>query len=423
MPENASRLAEIGSAGLEIYGGQISEEFLPELSGGKALKIYREMSSNDPMVGTVLFAIQMLIRQVDWTVKEASQDPADLQAAEFLRTCQYDMSHTWDELIVEVLSMLTYGFSLHETVYKRRAGMKTKVPSRYDDGRIGWHRLPIRGQTTIWQWEMDENAADLLGVWQQSPPTWKRVFIPSEKLLLFRPKGHKNNPEGCSILRTAYRPWYFKTRVENFEGIGLERDLVGLPVAKIPAYLLRSDASSEDKAVLAAFKRLVTQVRQNEQAGVIMPLEYDENGNERFKLELMSVNSRRLFDTSAIIQRYDQRIAMSALADFVLLGHEKAGSFALADSKTDVFGVALGAWLGAIQDVLNRQAVPRLFELNPEFNLDALPTFQHGDVESVDLTALSVFVTAMTGAGFEMTDLEDHLRRQAGMPLREADEQ
>jgi hypothetical protein len=60
------------------------------------------------------------------------------------------------------------------------------------------------------------------------------VFIPIEKMLLFRTTVQRNNPEGRSMLRTAYRPWRNKKRIEEIEGVGIERDLAGLPMARIP---------------------------------------------------------------------------------------------------------------------------------------------------------------------------------------------
>ena len=62
---------------------------------------------------------------------------------------------------------------------------------------------------------------------QLAPPSYKQVVIPMEKCLLFRTQTHKNNPEGRSILRNAYRSWYFKKRIEEIEGVGIERDLAG----------------------------------------------------------------------------------------------------------------------------------------------------------------------------------------------------
>ena len=115
-----------------------------------------------------------------------------------------DMKETWIDTISEILSFLTYGWSFHEIVYKRRMG-KTKdvrTRSKYSDGLIGWQKLPIRAQETLYQWEYD-NEDNLLGMTQMPPPDFGMFTIPMEKALLFRTKSRKNNPEGRSILRNA----------------------------------------------------------------------------------------------------------------------------------------------------------------------------------------------------------------------------
>lgn len=56
-----------------------------------------------------------------------------------------------------------------------------------------------------------------------------------------------------------------------------------------------------------------------------------------WKLELLSSGGDRQFDTNKTIDRYDTRIAMTVMADFVLLGHQQTGSFALSDNKTHIF--------------------------------------------------------------------------------------
>ena len=68
---------EIGRVGTKRYGGILYEEFLQELRGKNGVQIYREMSSNDDTVGSILFAIKMLIRQAEWSVMPASEDAAD----------------------------------------------------------------------------------------------------------------------------------------------------------------------------------------------------------------------------------------------------------------------------------------------------------------------------------------------------------
>jgi hypothetical protein len=136
----------------------------------------------------------------------------------------------------------------------------------------------------------------------------------------------------------------------------------------------------------------------------------------------MSTGGRRQFDTNMIIERYDSRIAMTMLADFVLLGHEKVGSFALSSDKTELFGVALGAFLDLICAVFNRKAIPKLIELNSSAfeGISGYPELIHGDVEMPDLAKLGSFLKDMVdiGAITPDADMEDYLRMAADLPSR-----
>lgn len=412
-------LIEIGRTGLERFGGHVYEEFLPDLTGTRAVKVYREMSENDPVVGAFLFAIDMLMRNVSWTVRPYSQRQEDLEAADFLKSCMEDMSMTWEDTISEILSMLVYGWSYHEIVYKIRAGdsLDPSRRSRFADGRIGWRKLPIRAQESLYEWIFDE-AGGIRGMVQQAPPDYELRTIPIEKALLFRTRAHKGNPEGRSILRNAYRAWYFKRHIEEIEGIGIERDLAGLPVAWVPPKLLSPNATPAERMLLEEIKRIIVNVRRDEQEGVIFPLMFDDNNNKVYDFTLLSTGGQRQFNTDSIVARYDQRIAMTVMADFILLGHENVGSFALSSSKTNLFAVALGAWLQSIAGVFNRHAVPRLFELNG-YRLEALPQLEPGDIEVPDLQELGAYIQSLAGAGmplFPDQALETYLRQVAGLP-------
>lgn len=411
---------ELGLTGLNVsVGGIITEEFNPNLTGRKAIETWRDMSHNDPLVGAILFAIDMLVRQVEWSVEQLEASEED---SKFLEECMEDMSQSWGDLISEILSMLPYGFSFHEIVYKKRSGQQPeggRIPSsRFSDGKIGWRKIPIRGQETLDHWDFDPNGGGLQAFVQKSPPDYQDRPIPIQKGLLFRTTTYKNNPEGRSVLRTAYRAWYFKKRIEEIEGVGIERDLAGFPVFWIPAEMLLPTASDAEKSVVNSFDTVGKNIRRDKQEYLMMPLAYDDNNNKMFDFTLTNSGGTRTFDTSAIIGRYDQRIAMTVLADFILLGHEKVGSFALSSDKTDLFAVALGTFLDIIQDVFNRFAVPRLFELNG-MNMENLPEIKHGDIESPNLAELSAFIKTLVDSGVPMfpdEDLETHLREVANLP-------
>lgn len=420
-----SEYLELGSSGLNRQGGWIYEEFLKELQGSRGIKTFKEMRDNDSTVGAVLFAIEMLIRQVDWRVEAASDDSRDVEAADFLTECMHDMSNTWEETISEILTMLPFGWAYMEKIFKKRNGLKSsdkRFKSKFNDNKIAWRKLSLRAQETFYQWNFDDDGG-LLGLYQQAAPDYKIRYIPIEKALLFRTKTRKGNPEGVSILRTAYRDWYFKKHIENIEGIGIERDLAGLPTALVPPDLLKQNASPEAKATLAAIENIIKNIRRDEQEGLIFPKAYDANGNDLYEFKLLSSSGSRQFDTDKIIQRKDRGIAGSVLADFILLGHERVGSFALSSDKTNLFSVALGAWMDSICAVFNNNAVPELFEMNP-FNIEKYPQIKHGDIETVDLEGIGNFLNKLTSSGapiFPNVELENFLMRQAGLP--EVDEQ
>jgi hypothetical protein len=411
---------ELGLSGLNRQSGNVYEEFLKELQGTRGVQVFKEMRDNDSTVGAVLFAVEMLMRQVEWRVEAASNEDEDIAAAEFLESCLHDMDMTWEETISEILSMLPFGWAYHEIIYKKREGNqgKTKLNSRYQDGRIGWRKLPLRAQETLYEWKFDDKDGSLLGMYQQPPPDYRIRFIPIEKALLFRTKVRKGNPEGVSILRNAYRDFYFKKHIENIEGIGIERDLAGLPVALVPPEILKANASMEARATLNSIETLIKNIRRDEQEGVIFPKAMDENGRDLYELKLLSTGGTRQFDTDKIIARKDRGIAGSVLADFVLLGHEGVGSFALSSSKTTMFANAIGAWMDLIASVFNNVAIPRLFALN-SFNIETLPQLKHGDIETMNLDELGNFVQRLTASGariFPNAEIENFLLRQAGMP-------
>lgn len=410
---------EIGRIGQRRYGGTIYEEFLHELRGRRGIEVYREMSENDDVVGAILFAIEMLVRQTDWNIEPGGDSAKDIEAAEFVESCMDDMQETWIDTISEILSFLTYGWSFHEIVYKRRMG-NTKDPrtrSKYSDGLIGWKKLPIRAQETLYQWEYD-NEDNLLGMTQMPPPSFQLYTIPTEKALLFRTRSRKGNPEGRSILRNAYRSWYFKRRIQEIEGIGIERDLAGLPVMYAPEGLdIWNEENPDAVRIRAGLESTVRRIRRDEMEGVVLP--------DGYKLELLSSGGTRQFDTNAIINRYDTRIAMTVLADFIFLGHQQSGSWALSSDKTELFAMACGAFLDIICETFNNQGIPQLIDINGQHfaGITDYPRMTHGDIEDADITKVSQFIKDMTGIGVLVPDdgLEDYIRQVGHLPERTSD--
>ncbi len=419
--------AELGSSGLRRTSGFIIDDFLVDLQGIRGVRVYREMADNDPVVGAMMYAIERLILAIDWEVKPFQEGLDDIKEedkknAQFVKECMDDMSESWGAMLSQILSFLVYGFAFCEIVYKKRSGPEQKDGSRrskFSDNKIGWRKVALRAQETLWKWDFDDDGS-IRGFEQYDPSVTKgMVVIPIEKGLLFRTANPRNNPEGRSILRNAYRPWRFKKTIEEIEAIGIERDLAGLPVAYVPPSMLSSNASSAEISARDAIADLVRNIKRNQNEGVLFPLAYDEQGRELYKLTLLSSGGTRQFNTDQIVARYDQRIAMVVLADFILLGHEKVGSFALGASKIDLFTSAIQQIAESIADVFNTHAIPRLFKYNG-MDTSRLPHIHSGEITHVDLGVLGDFISKMASAGAMQPDAEmdNYLRSLANLPMR-----
>lgn len=408
MSRTPKNMKPIGVSGLKRYGPYIYEEFLPELRWPHAGKIYQEMADNDAVIGSILYLAEMIIRGVEWRVEPASSSDEDKDNAIFLESCMHDMDMSWANTISEILSMLTYGFSFHEVVYKVRRGpdeSSQRYKSKYSDGKIGWRRLPLRAQTSLKEWEFDDEG-NVTAFIQLCEPDFKQVRIPMERGLLFRTRVSKDNPEGKSLLRNTYRSWYFKKHFEEIEGIGIERDLAGFPVLKAPENL---DLWNKDDPVMVGLKAdaeaLVASVRRDSEEGVLLPYGWD--------LSLLTSGSSRQIDIGSTIERYDNRIAVALLSDIILLG-SKSGSFALADTKQSLLAAALQAQLSNIADVFNAQAVPALFKANG-FQGE-MPKIVPTMIQTPTLSEVSLMLRAMNLNIAGDKDLLKYLRHVLAMP-------
>jgi len=422
-PQNANFdfLAQYGLTGLRQYSGWVFEDFLPELQGKNGIAVYKEMSDNDAVIGGVLFGLEMLIRSVGFSVQPASENKADVDCAEFVKSCMHDMQTSWNDILSEIMSFFAFGWSYHEINYKRRLGKSPgegneMFRSKYDDGLIGWRDLPVRSQDSLYRWIYDETHTDkLVAMSQMPPPNFDVRTIPLEKALHFVVRSRKRNPEGRSILRNAYQAFWYKRRLQEIEAIGVERNIAGFPVLTGPEGMDFSDKNdTKAQDALAYAQQLVSNIRVDKKTGAVVP------GGWELKLISAGTGSNIALGLSKVIGRYDRDMALSVLEDFMLLGHGQVGSYSLADSKARMFHAAIDAYLETICGVFNTQAIPRLIDLNEgKFgNISDYPKMVHGDTKDVNLKDFADYIRHLTAAGWltPSEEDEDWARRIADMP-------
>lgn len=420
----------LGVSGQSTRSGQIrADEFLPQLRGQKAIKTFRTMRENDATIGAVLYAAEQVLRDVKMKVEPSDKnDETAIQEAKFIEEILDDMDHTLDDHISEALSFLTFGFSWFEVVYKRRVGPYEKADkkrSKYTDNRIGVRKIASRAPWTVNRFEMSDAGDDVLGIWQSSFRKGGSPFIPTNKSLYYRTTVINGDPSGRSILRNAYTSYDRLQGIQNFEAIGIERDLAGIPVAEVPADYLSPDASDDQKAFVENLSGILRDFKVNEQSHLIIPSdtwpgkEGEPTNQKLVSVKLMASEGNKSFDVDKVIRRYQHDIARSVLSEFIMLGASNTGSYALSKSKTDLFLRCLESYIQTIVDVLNKQLVERIWELNG-LDFKYLPKIVAGDVAAHDLKEIGAFIRNVNGAGIpikEQVDIVDALLEIAELPM------
>lgn len=390
---------EAGLTGLSYSGGYVNEEFLSDLkTPSKRYKAFNEMRQNSPVVASILWAVELAIRSVEWRVD------GDDERAEFIEECRQDTSHSWEDHLSEALTMLPFGWSWFEIVYKRRNGPNAAVSSNYSDGRIGWRKFAFRSQDSLHEWQFDDSG-NVQAMQQSTWPNWDTRIVPLQKSILYRTTREKNNPEGRSILRPAYVPYYYVKNLQAIEAIGAERDLAGLPMLVAPE---GTDLSESSPAYVRA-TALLRRIRMDEAAGALVP--------PGWEFSLVSSAGGKNYNVGEIIARHERRMAMVILAQFLMLGMDSVGSFSLSSDHSDFFEMAISAFADIIAETFSRFAIQRLLKLNG-MDLTNAPKLAHGPVGTPALEQISQFFSQLGVAGFIKPDdeLEQYLRTMVHAP-------
>jgi len=241
-----SLASEIATVGLSSSNGYILEECNEALSWPRNKATYAKMGL-DPSISAARASIKSFIRKAKYRVTVGATLPSEVQKEQInlISTCMDDMATSFQDTINEMLSFLQYGYAVNEKVFKYRNN-KGKYKSLHDDGRVGWAKLPIRSQDSISRWIFDDKGRELLAVEQDTSlfqhnynPTSNKpsqglhdhlIEIPRKKFLHIRHDVERNNPEGRSPYKSCYVPWMYKSKIEEFQAMGVSRDLGGLPV-------------------------------------------------------------------------------------------------------------------------------------------------------------------------------------------------
>ena len=381
---------ELGRSGTNIFSGMISEEYLGELSGTRAMKVYDEMRKSDATVKASLLAIQLPIRRAQWFVTPGSDDDKGKEIADFITKSLFEyMTITWDDFLRQALLSTAYGTMVFEKVFDiKTVGSKTT---------ICWRKFAPRLPKSIIAWQQSD-ASD--GI-QQQTINGTNVSIPIEKLLIFVQEKEGDNWWGISCLRAAYKHWYMKKNLEVIDAIAHERQGLGVPFVKLP-----NGATDADKTQA---ETILGNMRAHDGGYLLEP----DNMSVEFK-DMKSVTTK---DAARAIDYHDRQITKAVLAQFLSLGSGASGSYALSQDHSALFLQSIEAIATNICDVINKYAIKQLVDLNFD-GITEYPKLDFAGISRTDIDKLSVAYQRLTqSGGIKATEADDeYLRKVLGLP-------
>ena len=391
--------AELGDSGTRMLHGIITEEYNPQLQGIEGVKIYDEMRKNDGTVRAAILAITLPIRRSQWFVNPATDEQQDKDIANFVEHALFDWIEdtAWDDIVRQALLMTVFGVMVFEKVYG----------TKEHDGKtwVTLKKLAPRLPKSILMWELADRTFGI----QQIRQDGVLAQIPGSKLLVFVNEREGDNWWGTSMLRGAYKHWYYKDKFYKIDAMAFERQGLGVPMIKMPLGYTVSDEANAIKSL--------QNLRANEGAYLVLPPAYEA--------EMMNMGSSSTRDPESSINHHNKEILQSVLAQFLELASAKGqgGSKALSQDHSDLFLKAMEAVAGNLISVINKNLIPELVDMN--FNdVKVYPVLDFSGISKVDVAALSKaygdLVTA--GALTPTDDDQQYLRAMMGLPPRTQDD-
>ena len=301
--------------------------------------------------------------------------------------------------------MLDYGFYAFEKVFTVQEWRPLNSSRGRSRQMVTWSKFAPRHPMTV-----EEFVYDSSGDWTAlnhrrvdgSTGQYTSVPIPKKKLILFTLDKEGEDPTGLSVLRSAYKHWYYKENFYKIDAIQKERHGIGIPVVKLPMGF-----SNDDKRLA---NEMGENLRTNEKAHVTLP--------PGWALEMLAMNTN-LVDALKSAEHHDLMIARNVLGQFMNLGSTTSGSRALGGQQQEIFIKSLSYVADLVRGELNQNVIPELVRFNWA-NVQRYPELKVRRIgETQDLRAFSAAIRNLGDSGFLTPDpeLERWLRDQMDFPI------
>lgn len=338
--------SEIGSSRVALIRDPV-----PALANRtQELQTYKKMSRGDASVRSALRAGKASILGAEFYTDAYSDVIEDQIVDEFVQYNIFDNGNIpWTKTLEGIVRFIENGFSAFELVWElgEWAPRKTSTGANRKNYTL-LRKLAERPARTITDFTYDANGG-IQGFKQNAiddKNDVKEVEIDISKAIIFTFEGD-GNIEGESILRSAYRSWFYKDKLYTIDAIQKERHGIGVPDIEI-----QPGASDED---IALAHELGANLRTNERSYIVRTPTLHV-GFAEIQTQLVNALDSAL--------HHDNQIMKNILVQFINMGVESGGGRATGATAFDMFMKAMRYIANMICDYCNMYLIPKLVAYN-----------------------------------------------------------
>lgn len=396
--------------------------------GKKALNInhafdtYRDMKLDGIVSGSMSF-IKAVLSKGDWRIQPHAKATADeMKTVDALNTSLIDSEgYTKKRLLQEWLSSLDYGCSLSEVVAERHVG----------SGKFVFKGISPIHLTTVQRFEMKEGRLDKLHlnqaendglVWDTSAT---QPVLNGDKVLFIRIESDSDFPLGKSLLYGAYTAWKTKKILQEYEAIGVAKNLSGVLDIKVPSdYITKyyTEPTSAEAIYVDNMLQQAELLHAGKGSYILTASDTQENGVRLFEVSTVGNAQGATYDVGGAIARYNSEIQLSLQTMVLSMGSTGGGSFALSDNSTYLMTLFIENVRTTIVAEFNK-ILRHMWAMNGH-DMKRVPYLEFDEVEPLDWDEFTKGWQRLLQAGGITADkpLEQYFRDQLGAPAADYDQ-
>ena len=334
-----------------------------DLSVNHAFHTYREMKLDGIVSGSMSF-IKAILSKGDFTIPyHTKSTEKEKKVIDALNQSLEDMDdYDKKRQVSNWLQMLDYGCSLNEVVCKRKNGyfvFDTITPIHLSTV----NKFEMRGGKLI-NLKLDSSLNDgLVENVSDSPKV-----ISGNKVLFFRLEPDSDFPLGKSLLYGAYTAWKTKKILQEYEAIGVAKNLSGVLDVKVPSEYINKyfeDPTSNEALFVNSLISQAEMLHAGKGSYILSASDTNQNGVPLFEITTVggSGGNAQNYNVGQAIARYNQEIQLSLQTTVLSMGSDGSGSLALSSDMVNLMSL----FVENIQKVIGsefKKAIRIAFELN-----------------------------------------------------------